>query len=262
MARRGGVVMHAKKGKKAVEEVVEEEEEDEFEEVEEEVEVEVEEEVEETTLVEKEVVVDRPVQGMITSVQAAAPGLWAKPAVRNGAVMAGAVLGATLLWSVYQVVKKYRCERPGSPCLCVRVHLETDACERSWLVPTSACVPQATDTCHQRRRLAASLPLHLVDSAPLYVPVCVVRSATCRGGHDERRWLSRDGRELPQNSQGEAEAYGGEEHAGSAGAGGVPAGQPQHQERGEGPVRAGTCIHNRVSTWWRMRVDGREVSVR
>jgi len=142
MARRGGVVMHAKKGKKAAPPVVEDDdEEDEYEEVEEEVEVEVEEEVEETTLVEKEVVVDRPMQGMVTSVQAAAPELWAKPAVRNGAMAAGVVLGATLLWSVYQVVLKYRCV---CVAVCVCTLREMLGRGHAWFQP-GACLSEATE---------------------------------------------------------------------------------------------------------------------
>jgi hypothetical protein len=109
VARRGAVHMHAGKAGAAADEGDDEEEEYD------EVEVEVEEEVEETTLVEKEVVFNRPVQGLVQSVQVAVPAMWEKPVVRNGAMAAGAVLGATLLYAVYQVVQKYRCVRVPPP---------------------------------------------------------------------------------------------------------------------------------------------------
>lgn len=105
--RGASLVAHAKKKKKKDPEPapVDEEEDDE------EVEVEVEEVIEEVYEEEEDVIVDRPMQSVLTTVQTVAPGLWDKPVVRNSVYTVGAVLAGTFLYSVVQVVKKYTSKR-------------------------------------------------------------------------------------------------------------------------------------------------------
>eukprot|EP00241_Pyramimonas_parkeae_P006530 CAMPEP_0114255326 /NCGR_PEP_ID=MMETSP0058-20121206/17491_1 /TAXON_ID=36894 /ORGANISM="Pyramimonas parkeae, CCMP726" /LENGTH=337 /DNA_ID=CAMNT_0001369681 /DNA_START=132 /DNA_END=1145 /DNA_ORIENTATION=- len=99
-ARRSVVVGAAKKSAK------EADEDDEYEEIE------VEEEVEEEVMEEVGAgAVRRPVQGTVASVQTALPQLWEKPVVRNAALAAATLLVGTLLWSVFQVVKKATSKR-------------------------------------------------------------------------------------------------------------------------------------------------------
>eukprot|EP00959_Pyramimonas_sp_CCMP1952_P462617 9483550-Pyramimonas_sp.AAC.1 len=102
MQSRRGVIMAAKKSAQEKEE--EEDDEEEYEEVEEEV---------------VETIVEEVPQKKITiqTVQEAAPKYWAMPVVRNGVYTAGAIVGATLIWSCWKVFKKWRYgSEPESHC--------------------------------------------------------------------------------------------------------------------------------------------------
>jgi len=95
-----GVAMHRRRGVITAAKKKEEEENVEEEEMEEGVEYE---EVEEEVM--EEVAIER--QSILTTIQVNAPKAWAMPGVRNTAYTVGAVLGATLLWSCWNVFKKW-----------------------------------------------------------------------------------------------------------------------------------------------------------